>query len=152
MATIEHIMNIDHFVKEIKRILKDDGYLYISTPNYSSILYLLPVILTGRTFHDPLNEKSKYEFYAYIRYFTYKTLLEYISSFGFVIDTVYLLLPKESSKYTALRFKSWIKAMIFKMAMGIIYRLFSPRWASEPILCFRKGKSNKKNKTKKRIL
>ena len=151
LATIEHISNVDHFVKELHRILKDDGFLYLSAPNYSGLLYLLPVILTGKTFHDPLNEKSAYEFYAHIRYFTYRTLLEYVSSFGFKINTVYLALPKESTNYLNLKSKSRLKAFILKLGMRFMYRFFSPKWASEPVLCFQKGKSNKIN-IKKRIL
>ena len=39
LATIEHLIHIDHFIQEIQRKLSDDGYLYISAPNYSGILY-----------------------------------------------------------------------------------------------------------------
>jgi 2-polyprenyl-3-methyl-5-hydroxy-6-metoxy-1,4-benzoquinol methylase len=36
MAIIEHIIHIDHFIQELHRILSDDGYLYMTTPNYGS--------------------------------------------------------------------------------------------------------------------
>jgi hypothetical protein len=81
---------------------------------------------------------SKYEFYAHIRYFTYRTLLEYVSSFGFAPDTVYLPLPESSSRYQTLLKESKLKAVAFRNLMKVAYRL-SPRWSAEPVICFRKG-------------
>ncbi len=138
LATIEHVIQVDDFVKEIYRILDDEGCFYVSAPNYASLLYLLPVVVSGRTFHNPLNPSMKYEFYAHVRYFTYRTLLEYIPQFGFIPEAVYLPLPKSSTTYTDLLARSKLKATIFKMGMSVLYR-FSPRWASEPIICFRKS-------------
>lgn len=140
LATIEHVINIDHFVAEIFRILKRDGYLYLSAPNYSGLLYLLPFIWSGKTFHDPMAETSRYEFYAHVRYFTYKTLCDFVSSFGFTLDTVYVGLPKESSRYKALYSRSKFKALTFRNVMKLLSICCSPRWASEPVLCFRKPK------------
>ncbi len=139
LATIEHLVHIDHFVAEIRRILADDGYLYISTPNYAGLMYVLPFLITGRTFHNPLDAQARYEFYAHLRYFTYRTLHEYVSSFGFALESVYLPLPKDSTRFKRLKAVSPAKAALFAVGMGIVYRLFSPRWAAEPVLCFRKG-------------
>jgi SAM-dependent methyltransferase len=140
MATIEHVLHVDHFLKEIHRILNDNGYLYLTAPNYAGLVYLPRFLFTGRTFHDPLSESSRtrYEFYAHIRYFTYRTLLEYVSSFGFNPDTIYLALPEGSTRYRALYSKSKPKALALRYAMMAMYHVLSPRWASEPILCFRK--------------
>lgn len=144
LATIEHIINIDHFLQEIYRLLDDDGYLYLSAPNYSGLLYILPLIWTGKTFHDPMQKDSRYEFYAHVRYFTYKTLCNFVSSFGFTLDTVYIGLPSSSSRYKALYSRSKFKALSLQIFLKILYTYFSPRWASEPVLCFRK--SNAKDK------
>jgi SAM-dependent methyltransferase len=138
LATIEHLIHIDHFVSEIHRILRDDGCFYVSAPNYSGVLYLLPFLLSGKTFHDPLSGGSRYEFYAHVRYFTYRTLLEFVASFGFRPDTVYLPLPQSSSRYAKLRARSKVAAGLFRQSMRALYAL-SPRWASEPVICFRKG-------------
>ncbi len=140
LATIEHVIQVDEFVKEINRILDDEGCFYLSAPNYASMLYLLPVVFTGRTFHNPLNPSMKYEFYAHVRYFTYHTFMEYIPQFGFTPEAVYLPTPKMSSNYLDLKERSKFKAFVFKAGMSTLYRL-SPRWASEPILCFRKTKN-----------
>jgi ubiquinone/menaquinone biosynthesis C-methylase UbiE len=150
LATIEHVIHIDHFMQEIHRILSKNGYLYISAPNYSGILYLLPFLISGKTFHDPLSEGSKYEFYAHVRYFTYKTLFDFVSSFGFYIDSVYLPVPKGSSNYQALKAKSKLKAIAFRLTMKSLYTFFSPRWASEPVLCFRKSRT--RNRKIRKIL
>ncbi len=139
LATIEHLINIDHFVMQVKRMLDDRGLLYLSAPNYAGLPYLLPFLLSGRTFHDPLKRQSRYEFYAHVRYFTYRTLREYVESFGFCLDSVYLLTPKSSTKFTELRRRSPSRAALLRAGMRCMYGLFSPRWAAEPILCFRKG-------------
>jgi len=153
LATIEHVINIDHFLSEIYRLLEDDGYLYLSAPNYSGLLYLLPFIWSGKTFHDPMKEDSRYEFYAHIRYFTYRTLCNFVSPFGFTLDTVYIGLPKSSSHYKALYSRSKFKAHAFRAAMKILHTCSSPRWASEPVLCFRKTKTNGSlNKPRKVLL
>jgi 2-polyprenyl-3-methyl-5-hydroxy-6-metoxy-1,4-benzoquinol methylase len=152
LATIEHLLHIDHFITEIERILNNQGYLYISTPNYSGLLYMLPFLISGKTFHDPLKEPSRYEFYAHIRYFTYKTLLEFVPNFGFKAETVYLPIPKSSSKYVQLRNKSKGKAFLFKHLMKALYVLLSPRWASEPVICFSKNGKSDGNPLKKRII
>jgi hypothetical protein len=137
------LIHTDHFVRETRRILSNDGYLYISSPNYASLQYGQRFVLQGRTFHDPLSRSSRqrYEFYAHVRYFTYRTLLEYVSSFGFVPDTVYLPLPAGSSRYRALYARSKSKALAFRYAMWLMYNLLSPRWAAEPIICFQKASS-----------
>jgi 2-polyprenyl-3-methyl-5-hydroxy-6-metoxy-1,4-benzoquinol methylase len=150
LATIEHMVNIDHFVQEIRRILSDDGYLYMSTPNYASLEFLPQYIFKGRSFHDPLSKSSRqrYEFYAHVRYLTYRTMIEYVSSFGFVLDTVYLALPGGSKRYLA---SSRIKRIAYRSLMFLMYQLLSPRWAAEPVVCFRKVSADAKNKSRAKI-
>lgn len=150
LAIIEHVIHIDHFMKEIHRILSDEGYLYMTTPNYGSFAYLPRLLLAGQTFHDPLSKSSRqrYEFYAHVRYFTYRSLIEYVSSFGFVPDTVYLALPEGSTHYRSL---SKPKAVAFRYAMMFMYNLLSPRWAAEPIICFRRA-SNRVNHNFRKVI
>ncbi len=57
LATIEHMINVDHFVEEIHRTLADDGYFYVSAPNYNGLNYVVPFLLHGRSFHDPLDSR-----------------------------------------------------------------------------------------------
>ena len=151
LAIIEHLIHIDHFLREIHRILCNDVYLYISAPNYSGLPYLLPFLLSGKTFHDPISETSRYEFYAHLRYFTYTTLLEFVGSFEFTPEAVYLALPEGSSRYQDLKSKSKLKALSFRNLMKLLYKLFSPRWAAEPVICFRKGLSTP-NRTLRKVM
>ena len=101
-------------------------------------MYLLPFLISGETFHNPLKEESHYEFYAHVRYFTYNTLLKYICNFGFYPEAVYLGIHEASSRYQKLYSQSKYKALSFKYIMKTIYTYFSPRWASEPVICFKK--------------
>lgn len=152
LATIEHVIFLDHHLREIHRILSDDGYLYISTPNYAGLVHLPRYLLKGESFHDPLREDEKYEFYAHVRYFTYKTLLEFVSSFGFTPISVHLPIPESSTHYLALKAKSPAKAFAFRSSMWLLYTLGSPRWASEPVLCFQKTDKKPSLKVKKYIV
>jgi ubiquinone/menaquinone biosynthesis C-methylase UbiE len=149
LATIEHVIHIDHFLQEIYRILREDGCFYISAPNYSGLVYLLPFLLSGKTFHDPMDESSRYEFYGHVRYFTYRTLLEFVRSFGFEPIMAYLPLPKESSRFLRLKEAARAKALTYQALMRFIYRVFSPRWAAEPVLCFQKHRLKSSNKDRK---
>ncbi len=151
LATIEHLIHIDHFLKEIHRILCNDGYLYISAPNYSGLAYLLRLLATGKTFHDPVLDSEKYEFYGHVRYFTYRSLQEFVSSFGFIPDSVYLALPDSSSRFQLMKQKSALKAFALRNALKLVYKL-SPRWASEPVLCFSKNSRDKSISLRTRIL
>jgi ubiquinone/menaquinone biosynthesis C-methylase UbiE len=137
LATIEHVIYLDHFVQEIYRLIKPGGYFYVSAPNYAGLAYLSRYV-RGVSFHSPLIADQRYEFYAHVRYFTYQTLLEFITSFGFCPEAVYLPLPEGSSHYQALYSRSRAKALTFRYGMKFLYKFFSPRWASEPILCFQK--------------
>ncbi len=47
LATIEHLLHVDHFLRETHRILNNDGYLYLTSPNYAA-LCLFAAISTGR--------------------------------------------------------------------------------------------------------
>lgn len=152
LATIEHVIFLDNHLKEINRILSDKGFLYISTPNYAGLVHLPKYLLKGESFHNPLKEHSRYEFYAHVRYFTYRTLIQFVGSFGFAPVAVYLPLPESSSFYRAMKARSPLKAMLFRNAMRLLYTLGSPRWASEPVLVFQKSDGKHSNGLKKVIL
>jgi 2-polyprenyl-3-methyl-5-hydroxy-6-metoxy-1,4-benzoquinol methylase len=148
LATLEHIINIDLFVSELHRILKEDGQLYLSVPNYASLYWMVP-LLRGRTFHNPLVERSRYEFYAHVRYFTYQTLIEFMHQFGFDEDAVYLPLPRGSSRFMRIRDRSRIAGFLIQYFFRLLYQL-SPRWHQEPVICFSKHLA--KGKRRKVIL
>jgi len=139
LATLEHLIHLDHFVMELKRILDQNGRLYFSVPNYASLYWMIP-LLKGKTFHDPFGERSRYEFYAHIRYFTYHTVVEFMEHFGFKIDTIYLPLPKGSTKFQEIRERSKLLSFFIQNFFRLLY-LISPRWHQEPVLCFTQSHS-----------
>ena len=72
---IEHVRNQDVLINEIIRVLKDNGEIFLTTPNYSSPPYIRN-ILSGKMFHNPLgNEFSRYCFNDHVRYYTTKDLI-----------------------------------------------------------------------------
>lgn len=78
-------------------------------------------LLKGRTFHHPMRGGlDKYDFYAHLRYLTYVTLVEFVSSFGFQQDKVYLPLPEGSARYRALKDSSRPLAFAFRTAMQLL--------------------------------
>jgi 2-polyprenyl-3-methyl-5-hydroxy-6-metoxy-1,4-benzoquinol methylase len=80
---IEHIFDTDLFLAEIKRVLKPEGKLLISTPNIASLGRRL-LLLLGIS---PLIELSpnEPESVGHIRYFTFKTLKKILEKHGFKI-------------------------------------------------------------------
>lgn len=136
LATLEHLIQIDHFAQEVHRVLAPRGRLYLSVPNYASLYWMLP-LLRGRTFHNPFKERERYEFYAHIRYFTYHTLVDYMKHFGFNVDTVYLPLPKGSTRFQQIEKRSKVGAFVVRSCFHLLY-LTSPRWHQEPVICFTK--------------
>jgi SAM-dependent methyltransferase len=152
LVTLEHLLFFDHFLKEIFRVLKEGGFLYISTPNYAAPEYLLQSLWTGKAFHDPLGEESKYEFYAHVRYFTYQTLVDVVRAYGFAPDTVYLAMPGGSTRYQALYAASKPKALAYRYAMWLQHHLLPARIASEPILCCQKSPETGQRKIRKVVL
>ena len=152
LVTLEHLIYFDHFLEEIYRILSDDGFLYISTPNYAAPEYLIQPIFTGKTFHDPLGTEEKYEFYAHVRYFTYRTLVDLLRFYKFTPETVYLALPAGSTRYQGLYESSKLLAYAFRSAMWLKHNLLPARFASEPVLCCRKGVNGNKQHIRKVVL
>ena len=152
LVTLEHLIYFDHFLEEIYRILTDDGFLYISTPNYAAPEYLIQPIFTGKTFHDPLGTEEKYEFYAHVRYFTYRTLVDLVRFYQFTPDTVYLALPDSSTRYQALQASSKLMALGYRSIMWLKHNLLPARMAAEPILCCKKGSNNERRRIRKVIL
>lgn len=85
---IEHVFDTDGLLQEIKRVLKPNGFIVLSTPNLAALtrrLRLLfginPLIEIGLISPDR-KEKSA----GHIRYFTIKSLEKLLNRNGFFID------------------------------------------------------------------
>lgn len=153
LATLEHIIDIDHHMNEIKRILKTGGDLFLSVPNYSGIHFVIPFVLKGKTFHDfTKSDLQRYEFYAHVRYFTYLSLIDFVKHFGFEPVKTFLPLPKDSTKFRKLKTKSPLKAFVVRNLVRLFYVIMPPRWAFHPILQFKKVSYINKNSKPKKII
>lgn len=86
---IEHIYDTDFFLREIKRILKPNGFLILSTPNIATFGRRL-MLLFGI---NPIIETSLEHSAGHIRYFTKKSLEQLLNKHGleiikFTSDTI----------------------------------------------------------------
>lgn len=153
LATLEHIIDIDHHMNETNRILKNGGDLFLSVPNYTGIHFVIPFVLKGKTFHDfTKGDLQKYEFYAHVRYFTYLSLIDFVIQFGFEPVKTFLPLPKKSTKFRKLKDKSPLKAFFVRNLIRIFYQLMPPRWAFHPVVQFKKVEVVNKNAKPKKII
>jgi SAM-dependent methyltransferase len=80
--TIEHIFEIDFFMKEIHRVLKPNGYVVMSTPNLAALGRRLMLLVNINPHIDMSNGTS---FGGHIRYFVKHTLFELLNRQGFKI-------------------------------------------------------------------
>ncbi|URA10912.1 class I SAM-dependent methyltransferase [Thermospira aquatica] len=78
---IEHIYDTEHFIREIKRILKEDGLLVITTPNVASLGRRIMLLLGI----NPVLEYKLSGGAGHIRYFTFKDLRSFLIENGFRI-------------------------------------------------------------------
>lgn len=80
---IEHIYDTGSFLKEIKRVLKKNGRLIISTPNVASLGRRLMLLLGI----NPLLETELTDVDAgHVRYFTNKSLFALLEKHGFQVN------------------------------------------------------------------
>ncbi len=80
---IEHIVNPDTLLREIKRILRPDGMVYITTPNFSS--YLRPF------FRDFWISGWFLPFHLHL--FSEDSMKKYTGKFGFTVSSIYTKTP-----------------------------------------------------------
>jgi hypothetical protein len=57
--------------------------------------------------------------------------------FGFYADTVYLPLPKGSTRFQQIQRRSKLGAFLTQNCFRMLYAT-SPRWHQEPVICFAK--------------
>jgi len=81
----EHIAEPDKMLKDIKRVLKQDGILFIKVPNanYSLLKFWLSK-LTGKT-----RDFDIFDSYEHLTHFTYNSLNNMLNIYGFKIKKVF---------------------------------------------------------------
>lgn len=80
---IEHVYDTDFFIREVRRLLKDKGYLLISTPNIVSFGRRIMLFFGINPFLEtsPNEENSV----GHIRYFTFDSLKQHLNKHHFQI-------------------------------------------------------------------
>ena len=84
LDVIEHLVNPTHLIKEIRRVIKQDGVLIVSTPNVQWLYHLLR-LLRGQglktsfgSLNDPLDG-------GHLHYFTFHDVKKILKAHGFNI-------------------------------------------------------------------
>jgi len=80
---IEHILDTDFFIEEIKRVLKPNGYLIITTPNVASLGRRMLLLLGKNPFFEASFGFPSYKNAGHIRYFTKDLLINFLDAKGF---------------------------------------------------------------------
>lgn len=75
---IEHIMDTDFFMKEIKRILKPGGSLILSTPNVASLGRRLMLLFGKNPYFEASFGFPSYATAGHIRFFTKNLLISFL--------------------------------------------------------------------------
>ncbi len=84
---LEHIMDTDSILLELKRILKNNGSLIVTTPNVASLPRRLLLLFGKNPFLEfSLNPQRSVPGIGHIRYFTKATLFELLEANGFDVE------------------------------------------------------------------
>ncbi len=78
--TIEHLFLPEKALQEIKRVLKDNGYVLITTPNFLVLSNRIKMLLGNFTYTE-----SGFLDRGHIHFFTYKSLVKILDDCGFIV-------------------------------------------------------------------
>jgi len=82
---IEHVFDVEHFLSEIRRVLKDTGILIITTPNLASLEDRFKFLFGRNPTHaTPIHEYLQY----HIRPFTKSSLTKSLHHCGFKVPSI----------------------------------------------------------------
>ena len=84
---IEHILDTDFFFNEIKRVLKSNGFLILSTPNTASLGRRILLLLGKNPYFEASYGFPPEALAGHIRFFTKDLLLSFLKYKGFEIIT-----------------------------------------------------------------
>jgi 2-polyprenyl-3-methyl-5-hydroxy-6-metoxy-1,4-benzoquinol methylase len=90
--TLEHIYNTDHCVREMGRILKDDGYIIVIVPRTDSLMNIVLLILGYQMTSGSCSLERNYANFsnnrisAHMSHFTKRDLIKMFQYHGYKID------------------------------------------------------------------
>lgn len=90
---IEHLLNPDFAIKEVRRVLKSDGFLVLSTPNIASWLNRLLLVVGLQPLSSEVSTVKSFGRYGkqditpvgHLRLFTYRALKEFLAYYQFSV-------------------------------------------------------------------
>lgn len=95
IEVIEHLIDPDHCISEVRRVLRSKGFLMITTPNLAWWVNRLAILLGYQPyFSEPstrinvgkaFRKTSPYQASGHIRLFTLRALIDYLKYYNFVI-------------------------------------------------------------------
>ena len=100
LDVIEHIINPFHLLAEIKRVLKPQGVLILTTPNFRKIKNILYLLIIGK-FPKTSTDISFWDG-GHLHYFTFKDIKWLLECHGFSIVSKGYIFTKE--KYVIFKF------------------------------------------------
>ncbi|MEA2272698.1 MAG: hypothetical protein QOI98_1406 [Solirubrobacteraceae bacterium] len=74
---VEHVLDVARLLSEVRRVLRPEGRLLVTTPN-NGRLALFALALSPRRFADHFDPRSQH-----VRFFSRRTLLELLDDLGF---------------------------------------------------------------------
>ena len=99
---MEHLIpaKLENIYKEIWRVLKNDGWLLVTTPNTASLIKRIKLLLGGNPieFDLSLHESATY---GHIREYTMEELLKILQNHGFtILNNKYFMIDSKRNIYT----------------------------------------------------
>jgi SAM-dependent methyltransferase len=82
---IEHLIDTDHLLSEIKRTLKKDGILVLSTPNLASFVNVVALLAGNQPPYVQYSDEIKF---GHVRYYTLGVLKRQLIQHGFKVERV----------------------------------------------------------------
>jgi SAM-dependent methyltransferase len=111
---VEHLWDKDNMLKEVRRVLKQQGLLILSTPNLVAWANRL-LLLVGKTpfYYDvsPKRPLSKYG-YGHVNLYTLELLRKHLLSHGFEVIEVRGLLTPLYRRYKLLEVATFVMAKV----------------------------------------
>ncbi|MBN1823457.1 MAG: class I SAM-dependent methyltransferase [Endomicrobiales bacterium] len=83
LDAIEHVIDPIELVREIRRVLKDNGSLVLSTPNFRKVKNILRLLFKG-SFPKTSGDRVGWDG-GHLHYFTYKDLKDILEDNGFAV-------------------------------------------------------------------
>lgn len=91
LDVIEHVVDVDNVMSEIRRVLKPNGILIISTPNVQFIYHIIKLILgygPRTSFGDVKYHGSELYDCGHVHYFTAKDLCNLLGRWSFRVVSI----------------------------------------------------------------